>query len=308
MVQTRGSDHGSVPPASPLGGDAARVALACLDLTSLRGDEDSAAIEALCDKAAHPAGAPAALCVYLDQVAAARRGLDQRGLSAVRVATVVSFPHGDASPVALADEVARALQAGADEIDMVLPWRALQAAALGGMASVHHQDPVPLQGLTRSSAEAAARAAVAGARRATEGHPLKVIIESGELADAALVAWATEIAVREGADFVKTSTGKARVHATLAAVQTMLDTVNGLSPLARHCGLKVAGGVQTVADVEHYLALVQAAWGASALQPASLRFGASSLWPALVAAITSDGDTVAAGTAGVLGSGTSPSY
>jgi deoxyribose-phosphate aldolase len=259
--------------------DAARIALACLDLTSLRGDEDAAAIEALADKAAHPAGSPAALCVYPVQVRRARTALDARGLAAVRVATVVGFPLGDASPTALEREIGAVLPEGADEIDMVLPWQALLAAARGGMMSGGHAEPVPLHGLDHDSAVAACRAAVAAARKACGSVPLKVIIESGELAVPALVAQATQIAIDEGADFVKTSTGKARVHATPSAVATMLDVIHRSG---RQTGLKVAGGVQTVADVERYLGLAMPVFGTAGLVPARLRFGASSLWPALI--------------------------
>ncbi len=262
--------------------------MACLDLTSLRGDEDEAAIAALCNKAADPCGAPAALCVYPAQVAAARRGLDARGLQQVKVATVVSFPLGVASPEALGDEIAAALRLGADEIDMVLPWRALRAAFDGGMVSRHHERPVPLQGLSAHSAEAACRASVHAARAACGHRPLKVIIESGELKDPGLIQTAARIAVEEGADFVKTSTGKASVHATPDAVAAMLKA------MPAHVGLKVAGGVQTLVDVQRYLDLVLAARGADGLTPSRLRFGASSLWPALAASLAGGGASTAA--------------
>jgi deoxyribose-phosphate aldolase len=284
---------------APSSREAARIGLACLDLTSLKGDEDAAAIDTLCSKAAHAAGAPAALCVYPAQVAWARAGLDARQLSAVRVATVVSFPHGDASPDALTAQVQQALDLGADEIDMVLPWRALKAAADGGIVSRHASQPVPLAGLSPASAEAACRAAVQAARRACGARPLKVIIESGELREAALIQQATRIAVQEGADFVKTSTGKAQVHATPEAVEVMLRTISQVAGAQREVGLKVAGGVQTVADVQRYLALVSGAWGSRAWQPQRLRFGASSLWPALVAELTG-------GAAGASASGAAP--
>lgn len=272
----------STPPATALEDlKVARLALATLDLTSLRGDEDPAAIDALVARAAHPAGPPAALCVYPAWVTRARRGLDARGLQGVRVATVVAFPQGDASPARLAQEVQTSREAGADEIDMVLPWRALQAAARGQT----------LEGLNPASAEAAARASVAAARAACGTLPLKVILESGELAEPDLVALAARLALEEGADFIKTSTGKARVHATPQAVQVMLDA------LARHeaatgrtAGLKVAGGVQTLAEARLYLGLAMQVWGPAGLHPGRWRFGASSLWPVLVAVLEPAGE------------------
>ena len=105
---------------------AARLALACLDLTSLKDDADAAGADALAARAATPFGAPAALCVWPRAVAAARRGLDARGLAAVRIATVVNFPQGEDEPATVAAQIDAARALGADEIDVVLPWRALR--------------------------------------------------------------------------------------------------------------------------------------------------------------------------------------
>lgn len=255
-------------------------ALATLDLTSLRGDEDGPALDALVDKTAHPAGAPAALCVYPGAVARVRRGLDARGLQRVAVATVVAFPEGDASPQQVAIEIERALAEGADEIDTVLPWRALQAAARGDR----------LEGLSVERAEAAVRAVLRAAREATGERPLKVILESGELAEAALIETAARLALDAGADFIKTSTGKARVHATPAAVQVMLAAIDRHGAAGGGLrGLKVSGGVQTLADVRHYLGLAAATWGVAGLTPQRLRIGASGLWPVLIASIPQAG-------------------
>ena len=265
------------PAAEPMDDrEVARQALATLDLTSLKGDEDPAAIDALVERAALPAGAPAALCVYPAWVARARRGLTARGLGSVRVATVVGFPRGDASPAQLTLEIERALESGADEIDMVLPWRALKAAA----------DGQALEGLTVEAADGAARAAVAAARLACGPRPLKVILESGELASDALVERAADLALEEGADFIKTSTGKASVHATPTAVQTMLRALGRHEArTGRAAGLKVAGGVQTLAEARLYLDRARSAWGPAPIGPQRWRFGASSLWPVLVEAL-----------------------
>jgi deoxyribose-phosphate aldolase len=256
--------------------DLARLALSCLDLTSLRGDEDRGAIEALADRAAAAVGAPAALCVYPAWVPAARAVLDRRGCPRVRVATVVSFPLGDASPQRVADDIAQALADGADEIDLVLPWRALKAAA----------DGVALHGLDMASAEAACRASVQAARAACGPRLLKVILETGELGDPGLVERACHLALDAGADFLKTSTGKARVHATPEAVTVMARVLAAAG--GGRVGLKVAGGVQTIEDVRRYVDIVESQLGPAALVPQRLRFGASSLWPALAAAAAGD--------------------
>lgn len=239
--------------------DAARLALRCLDLTSLKDDDSDASIVELARKAATPHGAPAALCVYPQFVPAALRGLAAQGLDEVRVATVVNFPHGESA----ADEVVRHIHAvkaaGAHEIDLVFPWRAL----LAGNAQ-------------------AGRDLVTRCKQACGDAPLKVILETGELRAARHIRAASEIALEAGADFLKTSTGKVPVNATPDAVAVMLDVIGADGCRA---GLKVAGGLSTLADVKQYLALAAATYGQQRLSSATLRFGASSLLQVLLAAI-----------------------
>lgn len=243
--------------------DAARLALRCLDFTSLNEGDTDASVTAFAGRALTPHGAPAALCVYPRFVATARRALATNGLAGVKIATVVNFPHGSAAVDDVVAEIAAALAAGADEIDAVFPWRDMQRG------------------------DAAAGAALVRACRAACGDAtLKLILETGELASAALITHAAEIAFAEGADFLKTSTGKVPINATPDAVRTMLAVI------AQHggrVGLKIAGGVKTMHDVQTYLALAAAACGDAWLTPAHLRFGASSLLPVLLAAI--DGET-----------------
>jgi len=237
----------------------ALVALRCLDLTSLKDDDSDTSVDQLARRADTPFGAPAALCVWPAFVPTARRTLDAQGQHGVRVATVVNFPQGDAAPDEVARQIDDALDKGADEIDAVLPWRALRA------------------GDTQ-----AAHALVRACRRACGERPLKLILETGELRDAALVRTASEISLAEGADFLKTSTGKVKVNATPEAVAVMLEV---LRAHGGNKGLKIAGGVGTVADVQRYLSQVRAALGDEALAPGRLRFGASSLLPVLLAAL-----------------------
>src|SRR5205823_6588937 len=139
----------------------------------------------LAQRADTPHGAPAALCVYARFVPAARRALDARGLQRVRIATVVNFPRGDAAPDDVVAETRAALAAGADEIDVVFPWRAL----LRGDG-------------------AAGAALVARCRQACGTTLLKVILETGELRDDDRIRDAADLALDAGADFLKTSTGK----------------------------------------------------------------------------------------------------
>ena len=232
-----------------------------LDLTSLGEDDTPTRIEALCAEAMSVPVAPAAVCVYPEHVAGARRALAAAG---VRVATVVNFPEGSDDPARVARETRRAVAAGAHEVDMVLPWRALRDGR-----------PEP------------ARAAVAACRRAcAPGIALKLIIDSGELHDAALVREACAIGLGEGVDFLKTSTGKDPVNATPHAAALMLEAI---ADDGGRCGLKVAGGVRTLADAAAYLQLVDARMGMAWVTPAHLRIGASALFAELRDALATAG-------------------
>ena len=249
----------------------ARLALACLDLTSLNDADDAAAISALCARALGAAatlgGAPAALCVWPRFVALARAALP----AALRVAAVANFPAGAADVDSAVAEAQAILQAGADEVDLVLPWRALQAGDAAGAAAVVH-----------------------AVRAATAGHTLKLIIESGALATPALIHQASLIGLDAGVDFLKTSTGKLPAGATPGAARVMLQAIAGHAR-AGQVGFKASGGVRTVADAALYIALVRDILGAPALTPQRLRFGASGL--------LGDIEWVLAGAAAGAGSG-----
>lgn len=227
----------------------AQLALACLDLTSLNDNDDSAAISALAAKASGPAGPPAALCVWPRFVAQAK-ALAPAG---VAVAAVANFPAG-ALDAALAVADAQAIvAAGGDEVDLVLPWRALAAGDSAGPARL-----------------------VQAVRAACPGRVLKLIIESGELADPALITRACQIGLDGGVDFLKTSTGKTPNGATPDAARLMLQAI-AQHPRGATVGFKASGGVRSVADAAVYIALVRSILGERALQPRRLRFGASAL-------------------------------
>ena len=227
--------------------EAARIALACLDLTSLNDGDDAAAIDALCARAVGPSGRVAAVCVWPRFVAQARAALPRD----VAVAAVADFPHGALDEARALAEARAIVEAGGDEVDLVLPWRAM----LGGQA-------IEAARLVR-----AVRAACAGQR-------LKLIIESGELPLPDLIRQACRIGIDAGVDFLKTSTGKTEHGASLDAARTMLEVIAAQS---RPIGFKASGGVRTVADAAGYVELVRDHLGAAALTPARLRFGASGL-------------------------------
>ncbi len=219
----------------------ARLALACLDLTSLNDADTEADIGRLCERAQGPHGTSAAVCVWPRFAAFARARLP----AAVRVAAVANFPDGSADTERAVRDTRAIVDAGAQEVDVVLPYREL----------------------------AAAPALLAAVRRAAEGLTLKVILETGELAGDTLVRRACAIALDAGADFLKTSTGKTRVSATPASARLLLEAIRDGGH--RHVGFKAAGGIRTVADAAPYIALTQEHLGE--VTPARFRIGASGL-------------------------------
>jgi len=236
---------------------AARQALSLMDLTSLNDDDTDARIESLCRRVKTPAGTPAAVCVYPAFVTTARRTLKALELEGrVKVATVTNFPHGGDDIMAAARETREAVAAGADEVDVVFPWRALLAGD-----------------------EESGRELIACCHQAAGDAVLKVILETGELKDPALIRRAAELAIEGGADFLKTSTGKVAVNATLEAAEILLEAIRDSG---RDLGFKAAGGVRTVEDAQAYLQLAERLMGAAWITPAHFRFGASGLLDSLL--------------------------
>lgn len=233
--------------------------ISLMDLTSLNSDDTQVTIERLCKQADTPYGPPAAVCIYPAFIATAHASLTQLGLrDRVRIATVTNFPAGAADVALAARETREAIALGADEVDVVFPWRAL-----------------------KQGDEAVGRALVAACREACGNRLLKVIIESGELQDPALIRRASQIAIEAGADFIKTSTGKVPVNATPEAARVMLQVI---AEQNRNCGFKAAGGVRNQQDAQVYLDLAAELLGESWVTPAHFRFGTSSLLSNLLAA------------------------
>ncbi|MDH0288107.1 deoxyribose-phosphate aldolase [Pseudomonas sp. GD04087] len=226
--------------------------LALLDLTSLNAGDDLQSTVELCRRALTPYGEAAAVCVWPKLVHVARRTLNTLGGRGVKVASVCNFPAGTAPLAEVVEEVRKTLAEGADEIDLVYPWRKLKAG------------------------EATAAVELIRTCKTLCGpyHRLKVILETGELADPQLIRTACREAIAGGADFLKTSTGKVAVNATPEAVRVMLETIE---EEGGKVGLKVSGGLRTLADAQLYRALVEEHFGAGWITPEHLRFGASSL-------------------------------
>jgi deoxyribose-phosphate aldolase len=224
-----------------------------IDLTSLNADDNDEIIKSLCQKAQTPLGPVAAVCVLPAFVSLAHQLLKNTG---IKVATVANFPFGDHTLVGSLEEINAALKAGADEIDVVLPAFLIKAKQLS-----------------------AARDFVLQCRHAAGKACLKIIIETG-LLNPQEIADATIVTMDGGADFVKTSTGKQSVGATPEAVQLILHVLKKYPE--RRLGLKISGGIRTLADAQVYLTMVQHAMGAEWLQSSCFRFGASQLLDQLV--------------------------
>ncbi|HYD30778.1 MAG TPA: deoxyribose-phosphate aldolase [Azospirillaceae bacterium] len=225
-----------------------------IDLTSLNDGDTAGIVASLCRRAVTPKGRVAAVCVWPRFVAQAKADLSGTG---VKVATVVNFPSGAADAVAVAAETAQAVGDGADEIDMVLPYRRFLAGD-----------------------RATAGAVLKDCRNACGGARLKVILESGAFTEAAELRAAADLAIAAGADFLKTSTGKIATGATLEAAAVMLEAIR-----ASGCpvGFKASGGIREVGPAARYLDLADRLMGAGWATPRTFRFGASGLLDALVA-------------------------
>jgi deoxyribose-phosphate aldolase len=224
--------------------DALLRALSVVDLTRLERPDDGAAIDALAAKAVTDAGRVAAICVYPEWI-------ERVGNAGVPVAAVANFPAGEDDTELAAREAAAAVQAGAAEVDVVVPWRAFAAGDDGAIERV----------------VAATRAAIGDAIG------LKAILETGSLEGAEQIRAAGERALGAGADFLKTSTGKVGQGATLDATRVLLEVVKS----AGHGAVKASGGVRTAEQAAEYLALADEVMGAGWATPARFRIGASSL-------------------------------
>ncbi|WP_115717432.1 deoxyribose-phosphate aldolase [Gallaecimonas mangrovi] len=236
---------------------AARQALGLMDLTTLNDNDTNAKVIALCHDAVTPVGNTAAICIYPRFIPIARKTLRELGVEGqVKIATVTNFPDGGDDIDIAVSETRAAIAYGADEVDVVFPYRALMAG----------DEQLGFE--------------LVKACKAVCGEVLlKVIIESGELKSPALIAKAADVAIAAGADFIKTSTGKVAINATLEASEIML---NAIKQSGKDVGFKAAGGVRTSEDAAAYLALAEKIMGPGWLSAAHFRFGASSLLGSLL--------------------------
>lgn len=245
----------------------ALTAFSLLDLTSLTDTETDEDIKALCDNAVwrsadgETKAQVAALCVFPRFVPLARKYLDAIDAYGVRIATVTNFPAGGDDIDIAVKETRAAVSYGADEVDLVFPYRAFMAG----------DETLARQMIQACKATCGAKAL------------LKVILETGELKDENLIRGASQLAISAGADFIKTSTGKVDVNATPEAAEIMLKAIQAHTD--KPVGFKPAGGVKTLEDALTYMNATRAALGESELNSGRFRIGASSVRKNLVAVL-----------------------
>lgn len=235
----------------------AQQALGLMDLTSLTDAETEQDILTLCTKAKSQAGNTAAICIFPRFIPFAKKCLAEQGTPDVSIATVTNFPHGGNDINIAVAETEAAVAYGADEVDVVFPYRAL----IEGDTQIGYA-------LVEACKEACGK-----------NVKLKVIIESGELKSPALIQLASEISIDAGADFIKTSTGKVAVNATPEAAKIMLHVIKEKN---QKIGFKPAGGVRNANDAEVYLTLANDILGKEWASKEHFRFGASSLLASLL--------------------------
>lgn len=242
-----------------------RLALSMLDLTTLEGADSPDKVRALCAKAVLPdptrpdLPSVAAVCVYPTLVATARESLRNTKIAIASVAT--GFPSGQYPLSVRLEDTRRAVEAGADEIDMVISR---------GMLLAGEHDRVFDE--------------VAATKEACAHAHLKVILETGELETYDLVRAASDLAIaamdisEDGEGFIKTSTGKVQPAATMGVTLVMLEAVRDhYMQTGVRVGVKPAGGIRTAKQALHYLVMVKETLGDDWLSPHLFRFGASSL-------------------------------
>lgn len=235
---------------------AAHTLIRLLDLTSLNADDTEYTIDELCQKARSPYGNVAAVCVSPKFVPLARILTTD---SDIKVATVVNFPKGENNLSKLKKEICTALEAGANEIDAVFPYTELLKKNYKACESF-----------------------IQTAQELCEGKTLKIILETGEIKSTLRIKEASQICIENGADFIKTSTGKTKISATPEAANIILETI---AKNKANIGFKASGGIKTLDDAKKYLVLASAIMGSKWIKPSNLRIGASSLLDNLIATI-----------------------
>ena len=239
--------------------EALKLVLSMIDLTTLEGQDTPGKVRQLCQKAIHlhdaMPGLPhvAAVCVYPTMVGVAKEALEDRDINIASVAT--AFPSGQAPLSVKLEDTRMAVDAGANEIDMVISRGEFLAGQYG-----HVFDEI------------------VSIKEACGDAHLKVILETGELGTLDRVRRASVLAMHAGADFIKTSTGKIQPAATMQVTLVMLQAIRDYYyETGRMVGMKPAGGLSSAKLAVHYLVMLRETLGNAWMTPEWFRFGASSL-------------------------------
>ncbi|OGQ04976.1 MAG: deoxyribose-phosphate aldolase [Deltaproteobacteria bacterium RIFCSPLOWO2_12_FULL_44_12] len=247
-----------------------KLAISMIDLTTLEGKDSPGKVQALCQKAIHPlegnSSVPsvAAVCVYPNMVSVAKKALKGTNVKVASVAT--GFPSGLTPLPIKIEETKRVVEMGADEVDMVIDRGAFLA---GEYQKVSDE--------------------IAQVKEACGKSHLKVILETGELETYDNVRKASFLAMQAGADFIKTSTGKAAVNATLPVTLVMLEAIRDYwYQTGKMVGMKPAGGIRTSKQALQYLVVVKETLGDRWLSNDWFRFGASTLTNDLLMQLTKE--------------------
>ncbi|HMT02991.1 MAG TPA: deoxyribose-phosphate aldolase [Burkholderiales bacterium] len=224
--------------------------LSLIDLTSLNANDTDQSIINLCHKANTHYGNVAAICIYSHYIPLAQKVFAEIKQN-IKIATVVNFPDGLPDMDKALYETELAIKRGAQEIDIVFPYHSLK----NGDSELGYNMISKVKNLCKNKV-------------------LKVIIESGELKTPELIQIASEISIAAGADFIKTSTGKSLINATIHAAETILNTIK---TSGKKCGFKASGGIKTIAEAIQYIELANKIMGCAWVNSSNFRFGASSL-------------------------------
>lgn len=219
-----------------------------IDLTSLNENDNEDTIINLCKKANNSLGSVASVCIYKQFIPTAKSYLKTFNIP---ITSVINFPNGKWDIKATLAELDETLKLGADEVDVVFPYQLIFQEKLRD-----------------------AEFFIKEVKQNCPNNILKVILESGELKNEDDIRLASKIAIHAGANFLKTSTGKVKINATLSATQCMLEEIKKSK---QNIGFKASGGIKTFKESLNYLELTKQIMGEKYINKTTFRFGASSL-------------------------------
>lgn len=234
----------------------AQKLISCLDLTSLNKNDNETSITKLCQKAQTAYGKVAAVCVYTKFIPQVQTLLEGSG---IKIATVVNFPEGGTDLKTLTEEIKKAVAFNADEIDAVLPY------------------PEFINGNTEIC-----RRFMDTVCKESNGRTIKIILESGAFPHISMLKDACRLCLEYNINFLKTSTGKTEISATVDAANAILEVIR---ETPRNVGFKASGGIKTFEQARRYFVLSQSILDENWPTPQHFRIGASSLFDDLIKTI-----------------------